>query len=158
MSRYFPPIPDDRRCHCQEGYPFVRHHYPWEHAVNWAWYSGNPTGPSMRYGYVTNRSFEEHWVVAAVIEALLQHGYSATDMALERTIERGTRPDLTVEPSTGPVEIWEAKRAKPSPKDRDQAARYLSVGQRLWPDRTVRVFLVYPIERGATTLRVEAIH
>lgn len=116
-----------------------------------------PTGPSMRYGYSTDRAFEEHWVVAQVIEALLQYGYDATHMVLERTIERGSRPDLTIEPPSGPIELWEAKRGRPITKDREQVARYVEVGRRVWPDRDVRVMLVYPTERGGETLRVEAI-
>ena len=153
MSRYFPPIHDEDRCHCDQRW-FGRHHYGWEHDVHL--FIPKVTGPAMGYPLPWGRSYEEHRVVASVIEALLQNGYRALDMARERTIAPGSRPDLSVIPDDGPVEFWEAKRGRPISKDRAQARRYLDVARLLWPDRPVNVFLVYPVERGSETLAVES--
>lgn len=159
MSRYLPSIPDDERCVCRERtYPFLTHHYPWEHEVRPSWWiTDSAPGQAMRYGYRTDRSFEERWIVAALVEYLLDSGYSATDMALERTIAQGSRPDLAVIPDEGRVELYEAKRAKPNSKDRAQASRYLDVGRHLWPERDVLVYLVYPTVRGGADILVEAV-
>lgn len=152
MSRYFPPIDDDIRCHCQDAYSFIRHHYGWEHDIRW--YPGNATGPACSYPSPMGRSYEERGIVADVIEGLIQVGYRAVDMAVERTIASGSRPDLVVEPATGPVLVWEAKRGNPIAKDRRQATRYRDVARGVWPDRDVRVFLVYPTSRTGRVARL----
>lgn len=114
------------------------------------WLPPRPSGPSMSARHREGWSFHEDYVVALVIESLLARGYDARWMQPERTLTpAGPRPDLTIEPpsQTGrAVELWEAKPRRPITADRRQAQRYVQVGEWRWPDRPVRVYLVWPAE------------
>ena len=108
------------------------------------------------------RYYAEPWVTSSIIEALLQNGYRAVDMRMERRIADGCRPDLTIEPPVGPIEIWESKAYTPTNKHHAQARRYLNAASALWPGREVRVFLAWPADplafpRASQTIRFEAV-
>lgn len=115
--------------------------------MEYGWWPAHTTGPAMSARRGRRRSNREDYVTAAAIEYLMSVGYAATAMSLERTIERGSRPDLVIEPDAGPIIVWESKPSRPATAARTQARRYAAAAARRWPGRAIRVVLAWPTDR-----------